>query len=248
MALRFRIGGSPPGQKRSAVQGCAGTRSGTKWCAAACNSARLLRRFRLWAFGFRLWAVSKSTQSSKPKAQSPPAIEPADFARARRVLMRRDPVLARVIKQHRTRSPLDAPALEPFPALVRTITAQPTSTKPSATNHGRLIASIPDGVTPKALLSLSDDQFRQAGLSRQKIGDLRDLASKVKDGALPVGSLHELDDEAVIEAIVTVKGLGRWSAEMFLMFRLRRPDVLPVDDLGIVTALSRLYGLGKKPP
>ncbi len=161
--------------------------------------------------------------------------------------MRRDPVLARVIKQHRTRSPLDAPALEPFPALVRTITAQQISTKAAATIHGRLIASMPDGVTPEALLSLSDDQFRQAGLSRQKIGYLRDLASKVKDGALPVGSLHELDDEAVIEAIVTVKGLGRWSAEMFLMFRLRRPDVLPVHDLGIVTAISRLYGLRKKP-
>src|SRR5260370_19946982 len=115
MALRFRIGGSPPGKKRSAVQGRAGTGSGTKRCAAACNS-------RLWAFGFRLWAVSKATQSPKPKAQSPPGIEPADFARARRVLMRRDPVLARVIKPHWTRSPLDAPALEPFPALVRTIT------------------------------------------------------------------------------------------------------------------------------
>ncbi len=76
---------------------------------------------------------------------------------------------------------------------------------------------------------------------------LRDLASKVKSGDLPIGSLHELDDEAVIEAIVKVKGLGRWSAEMFLMFRLRRPDVLPVDDLGIVTAIQRLYGLRKKP-
>ena len=172
---------------------------------------------------------------------------PEQFAKARRALMRRDPVLGRVIKKHRTRSPLDAPALDPFPALVRTITAQQISTKAAATIYGRLIASMPKRVTPKALLALTDDQFRQAGLSRQKIGYLRDLASKVQSGELPVGSLHQLDDEAVIEAIVKVKGLGRWSAEMFLMFRLRRPDVLPVGDLGIVTAIHRLYGLRKKP-
>jgi DNA-3-methyladenine glycosylase II len=161
--------------------------------------------------------------------------------------MRRDPVLAPVIKKHKTRSPLDAPTLDPFPALVRTITSQQISTKAAATIHGRLIAQMPMGVTPDALLALTDDQFRQAGLSRQKIGYLRDLASKVMSGDLPVGSLHELDDEAVIEAIVKVKGLGRWSAEMFLMFRLRRPDVLPVDDLGIVTAIQRLYRLRKRP-
>jgi DNA-3-methyladenine glycosylase II len=161
--------------------------------------------------------------------------------------MRRDPVLAPVIKKHKKRSPLDSPNLDPFPALVRTITAQQISTKAAATIHGRLTAQMPNGVTPDALLALTDDQFRQAGLSRQKIGYLRDLAAKVKSGHLPVESLHELDDAAVIDAIVTVNGLGRWSAEMFLMFRLRRPDVLPVGDLGIVTAIQRLYGLRHKP-
>lgn len=172
---------------------------------------------------------------------------PEEFDQARRALMRRDPVLALVIRKHRKRSPLDLPALDPFPALVRTITSQQISTKAAATIHGRLIGFMPKGVTPGALLRLTDAQFRQAGLSRQKIAYLRDLASKVKSGELPVGSLHELDDEAVIDAIVKVKGLGRWSAEMFLMFRLRRPDVLPVGDLGIVTAIQRLYGLRKKP-
>ena len=161
--------------------------------------------------------------------------------------MRRDPVLASVIKKHRTRSPLDLPALDPFPALVRTITAQQISTKAAATIHGRLIGFMPKGVTPGALLGLTDEQFRQAGLSRQKIAYLRDLAAKVTSGELQVGTLHELEDEAVIDAIVKVKGLGRWSAEMYLMFRLRRPDVLPVGDLGIVTAIQRLYGLRKKP-
>ena len=172
---------------------------------------------------------------------------PEEFTKARRALMRRDPVLAQVIKKHKKRSPLDAPTLDPFPALVRTITAQQISTKAASTIYGRLIATMPDGVTPDTLLTLTDDQFRRAGLSRQKIGYLRDLAAKVMSGELPVGSLHELDDEAVIEAIVKVKGLGRWSAEMFLMFRLRRPDVLPVGDLGIVTAIQRLYKLRKKP-
>jgi DNA-3-methyladenine glycosylase II len=172
---------------------------------------------------------------------------PEEFARARRALMRRDPVLAPIIKKHRARSPLDAPMLDPFPALVRTITAQQISTKAAATIHGRLVGSMGGGVTPDALLALTDEQFRAAGLSRQKIGYLRDLAAKVKSGDLPIASLHELDDEAVIDAIVKVKGLGRWSAEMFLMFRLLRPDVLPVGDLGIVTAIQRLYRLRKKP-
>jgi DNA-3-methyladenine glycosylase II len=174
-------------------------------------------------------------------------IELDDFLRARRVLMRRDPILAPVIRRHRTRSPLDAPTMEPFAALVRTITAQQISTKAAATIHGRLVALMPLGTTPEALVALTDAQMRDAGLSRQKMSYLRDLAVKVMSGELPVATLHELEDEAVIEAIVKVKGLGRWSAEMFLMFRLRRPDVLPVDDLGIVNAIQRLYGLRKKP-
>jgi DNA-3-methyladenine glycosylase II len=172
---------------------------------------------------------------------------PDEFARARRVLMRRDPILAPVIRKCKTRSLLDTPEIDPFPALVRTITSQQISTKAAATIHGRLVALMPHGVTPKAMLALTDEQLRGAGLSRQKTAYLRDLALKVQSGELPVHSLHELNDEGVIEAIVKVKGLGRWSAEMFLMFRLHRPDVLPVDDLGIVTAMQRLYGLRKRP-
>jgi len=161
--------------------------------------------------------------------------------------MRRDPVLAPIIKKHRSRSPLDSPVMDPFTALMRTITAQQISTKAAATIFGRLAGLLPASATPDALLALSDAQLRQAGLSRQKSSYLRDLATKVSNGELPVHSLHELTDDEVIEAIVKVKGLGRWSAEMFLMFRLRRPDVLPVDDLGIVTAIQRAYGLRKRP-
>jgi DNA-3-methyladenine glycosylase II len=170
-----------------------------------------------------------------------------DFARARRALMRRDPVLAPVIRTFRHRSLLDTPYMDPFPALVRTITAQQISTKAAATSHGRLVGLMPRGVTPQAMLKLTDEAIRGAGMSRQKTAYLRDLAVKVRDGELPVHRLHELTDEQVIDAIVKVKGLGRWSAEMYLMFRLHRPDVLPVDDLGILTAIQRLYGLRKRP-
>ena len=162
--------------------------------------------------------------------------------------MRRDPVLAAVIKKHKNRSLIDAPAVDPFSALVRTITAQQISTKAAATIHGRLVSLMPGGIaTPEALLTITDDQLRGAGLSRQKSAYLRDLGLKVSSGDLPIDALDRLTDEEVIDAIVKVKGLGRWSAEMFLMFRMRRPDVLPVDDLGIVTAIQRLYKLRKKP-
>lgn len=177
----------------------------------------------------------------------PISLSNADLLRAKRVLARRDPILAAVIRKYRARTPLETATMDPFPALVRTITAQQISTKAAATIHGRLVALMPAGVDPDALLALTDAQLREAGLSRQKSAYLRDLATKAASGALPLHTLHELTDDEVIEAIVKVKGLGRWSAEMFLMFRLRRPDVLPVDDLGIVTAIMRLYGLRKKP-
>jgi DNA-3-methyladenine glycosylase II len=171
-----------------------------------------------------------------------------EFARARRVLMRRDPILAPVIRKYRQRTLIDTPPLDPFSALVRTITSQQLSIKAAATIHRRILDLMPDGVaTPHALATISDEQLRGAGLSRQKVAYLRDLAHKAESGALPLATLHELDDEQVIEAITTVKGLGRWSAEMFLMFRLHRPDVLPVDDLGIVNAMQRLYGLRTRP-
>jgi len=173
---------------------------------------------------------------------------PADFAKARRALMRRDPRLAAIIRKYKERSLLDAPVVDPFSALVRTITSQQISTKAAATIHGRLVALMPGSLaTPEALISLTEDQLRQAGLSRQKTTYLRDLCDKVSTGALPIHALEQMSDEEVIDAIVKVKGLGRWSAEMFLMFRLRRPDVLPVDDLGIMTAIQRVYGLRKRP-
>src|SRR3954468_15013274 len=124
---------------------------------------------------------------------------PEDFQKARRVLMRRDPVLAPVIKKYKSRSLVDAPVVDPFSSLVRTITSQQISTKAAATIHGRLVALMPGSLaTPDALVALTDDQLRQAGLSRQKCTYLRDLALKVTAGELPVHTLHELTDEQVI--------------------------------------------------
>jgi DNA-3-methyladenine glycosylase II len=173
---------------------------------------------------------------------------PDEYARARRLLMRRDPILAPVIRKYNERRLIDAPQADPFSALVRTIVGQQLSTKAAATIHRRLLDVIPGGVaTPETLAALKDDQLRQVGFSRQKTAYVRDLAAKAVSGELPLDHLHTLTDDDVIEAITRVKGLGRWSAEMFLMFRLRRPDVLPVDDLGIVNAIHRLYKLKKRP-
>ena len=96
----------------------------------------------------------------------------------------------------------------------------------------------------RRLPRIDDAALRGVGLSGQKVGYLRDLCARIADGRLRLDELDALDDEAVIERLIAVKGFGRWTAEMFLMFRLHRPDVLPVGDLGIVTAIQRLYGCG----
>ena len=177
--------------------------------------------------------------------------DPADYHRARRTLLRRDPVLASLIRRHGPCGLAAAQRADHFSALVRAITGQQLSTKAAATIYGRmttLVASAPEsGPTLEGFARVSDDALRGAGMSRQKIGYLRDLCDKISTGVVDLEALDALPDEAVIEALVKVKGIGRWSAEMFLIFRLHRPDVLPVDDLGIVVAVQRAYGLRKRP-
>jgi DNA-3-methyladenine glycosylase II len=170
-----------------------------------------------------------------------------DHTRIRRLLIRRDPRLAVVIRRCR-----DAPdysrRIEHFAALVRVIVGQQLSTKAAQTIYSRVAAAFPDNApTPGGFGGISDEDLRRAGLSRQKIAYLRDLCAKVADGTLDLAALDSMTDDDVIVAITRVKGLGRWSADMFLMFRLNRPDVLPVGDLGIVRAIQRCYGL-RKPP
>jgi len=141
----------------------------------------------------------------------------------------------------------DAQHGDPFGALMKAIVSQQLSTKAAHTIFTRLLALF-DGVpTPPALAALTDVQLRGVGLSGQKLRYMRDLAAKVQEGTLPLPALDGMADEEVIAALTQVKGIGRWTAEMFLMFRLHRPDVLPVDDLGIVKAVQKAYGLRKTP-
>ena len=156
--------------------------------------------------------------------------------------------MAALIRAHGPCGLADALRVDHLSALVRAIIFQQLSTKAATTIHGRFIGLLPDGqITAAALAALADDQFRSVGISRQKALYLRDLAAKVRSGDLRLEGIEELDDESVIAALMAVKGIGRWTAEMFLMFRLHRPDVLPVGDLGIVTAVQKAYGLRKRP-
>jgi DNA-3-methyladenine glycosylase II len=176
------------------------------------------------------------------------AVTPEDYARARRVLLRRDPVLAALIKRHGPCGLAAAQRADHFSALVRAITFQQLSTKAASTIYGRMVAMMAGAQpTVDGLAALTDEQLRTAGVSRQKMAYLRDLCAKIASGALPLDSLDGMPDEEVIIALTQVKGIGRWSAEMFLMFRLHRPDVLPVGDLGIVNAVHKAYGLRKRP-
>ena len=163
--------------------------------------------------------------------------------------MRRDPVLAAIIKRHGRCALAEArDRFDHFNMLVRAIVFQQLSTKAATTIYNRLLERMPGGVAdPRALAALTDTELRAAGISRQKAMYLRDLASRVAAGEVPLDSIDALPDEEVIEALTRVKGIGRWTAEMFLIFRLQRPDVLPVADLGILNAIQKAYRLRKKP-
>lgn len=142
----------------------------------------------------------------------------------------------------------DAVRIDHFAALVRSIIFQQLSTRAASTIHGRLTALMgPGGVTLHTLAALPDEALRSAGVSRQKALYLRDLCTRIAAGEVELDGIESLDDEAVIAALTKIKGVGRWTAEMFLMFRLLRPDVLPVGDFGIVSAVQKAYGLRTRP-
>jgi DNA-3-methyladenine glycosylase II len=171
------------------------------------------------------------------------------YARARRVLMRRDPVLGAVIRRIGACRMAERQRSDHLSALAGAIISQQLSTKAAATIFGRFLALFPEQRIPgaAAIDALEDLTLRGVGLSGQKVAYLRDLCARLADGRLRLDELDALPDEIVIERLTSVKGFGRWTAEMFLMFRLHRPDVLPVGDLGIVTAVKRTYGL-RTPP
>jgi 3-methyladenine DNA glycosylase/8-oxoguanine DNA glycosylase len=182
-------------------------------------------------------------------------------------LRRADPVLARIIE---AAGPFEMreDAGNPFRALSRSIIFQQLSGKAAGTIYNRFVALFGDDVSggalltrsdpdwtsgetafpePPVVLALSDESMRTAGLSRQKIASLRSLAEHFDSGELGLESFEHWEDEEIIAHLTRVRGIGRWTAEMFLMFHLRRPDVLPVNDVGINRAIQRQYQLDQTP-
>jgi len=167
------------------------------------------------------------------------------FGAAARILAERDPVIARLVAEAGPPR-LSRPTESHFGTLVRAIVYQQLAGRAAAAIHGRLIAAVGGNVLPEPLLALTDEQMRAVGLSRNKMASLRDLAAKVLDGTVvlsPRGLSRESDDD-IIARLSAVRGIGPWTAEMFLIFQLRRLDVWPVGDLGV----RRGYGLAWQAP
>jgi DNA-3-methyladenine glycosylase II len=160
-----------------------------------------------------------------------------------------DPIMAKAIERVGPCTLIPNPQL--FETLVDAIISQQISVKAADAIMGRLRAALhaeADGtISPHALLTLEMDTLRAVGLSPQKMRYIRDLTEKVVNGELDLERLSELDDEAVIHELVKVKGIGRWTAEMMLIFSLGRPDVLPVDDLGFLEGVREAYSLQARP-
>jgi len=162
--------------------------------------------------------------------------------RARAHLKRVDPVIANVMQAVGPYRPADRTGGSHFGALIRAIVFQQLSGKAAGTIHGRLLDLYPNRAPTAAdILATSDEQLRSVGLSRQKVAYLRDLSARVHREELPLDHVHTLPDEQLIAHLVQVKGIGKWTAQMFLMFKLGRPDVLPDLDLGIQNAIKRAY-------
>jgi DNA-3-methyladenine glycosylase II len=163
-----------------------------------------------------------------------------------------DPVMAKLIERLGERSAARRRRGEPKPdaygALLRTVVGQQLSSKAARTIYGRILDLFGGKTpTPEQILAASESDLRGAGLSGRKVEYIRDLAAHVQSGELELDRLGELSDEEVIEEIVAVRGLGRWSAEMFLLFHLERPDIIAGGDLGIRKAIQLSYGMDEMP-
>jgi DNA-3-methyladenine glycosylase II len=171
-----------------------------------------------------------------------------DYTRARRLLMRRDPVMRDLVRRFGACGLAASQHTDPYKALVHAIMSQQLSTKAAATIARRFDALFGGTFpTPAQVLEAPDERLRSAGLSGMKVAFIRDLARRVHDGSLHLAALDAMSDDEVIAELTKVKGIGRWTAEMFLIFRLQRPDVLPLGDLGIINAIKKAYRLRKTP-
>ena len=154
-------------------------------------------------------------------------------------LSKRDPILKKIIKQYNkghltTRN-------NPFFSLCRTIVGQQISIKAADTIWNRLEAKCKKKIIPQRIIKLKAISMKKAGLSRQKISYLKNIAKSFKNKSFDVSSLKKMDDVSAIDYITELKGLGIWSAQMFLMFNLNRPDIFPTKDIGLIRAISKNY-------
>jgi len=160
--------------------------------------------------------------------------------------LRKDPVLSRVLDRYTVSLPGISTNL--FYDLLEAIISQQLSNKAATTIFGRFLALFPKGKTPcpEEILELGDEDFRSCGLSRQKSSYLKSLAEEIVSNKLVLKKLQSLSDEEVITSLTTVKGIGRWTAEMSLIFSLGRLDIFSIGDLGLRTAVAKLYGVDKE--
>jgi DNA-3-methyladenine glycosylase II len=174
---------------------------------------------------------------------------PVDAEIVMRELSRADRRLAKVIRRVGCFPTKKEKPQPPYESLLRSIVYQQLAGKAAATIFGRVKALGASGFpTPEEILLLEDTQLRGAGLSRQKIAAVKDLAAKTLDGTVPpLATLRRMSEEEIHERLVQVRGIGEWSVQMFLMFRLGRPDVLPIRDLGIQKGFQHVYGLADTP-
>jgi len=176
------------------------------------------------------------TDSSSPRPQTP---RPRHWLRARRQLRAADPVMARIIAE--ASGDFLRPRDDPFYSLARSIVGQQISVKAAESVWQRL-CTCAGAITPAALAAAGEARLLGAGLSRQKVRYLLSLADHFASGQMAVADWSRQDDETIIAQLVAVRGIGRWTAEMFLIFHLLRPDILPLSDLGVQRAMRRHYG------
>ena len=161
-----------------------------------------------------------------------------------------DPRIAALIARSLRYNIKPAPLIRPFDALAESIAYQQLSGKAAATIFGRVRALFPRGkyLDPEKILATPDESFRAAGLSRSKIAAVKDLAAKTIDGTVPSArAIARMSDEEIILRLTEVRGIGRWTVEMLLLFDLGRPDVWPVDDYGVRKGFAKIFGRRKLP-
>jgi DNA-3-methyladenine glycosylase II len=168
------------------------------------------------------------------------------FTAAAAEVARRDPVMA-ALMERTGRFRLPKPTTNHFAALAESILYQQLAGAAAAAIHGRFVALFDGELSPKAVLAVPEERLRAVGLSGSKAISIRDLAAKVSDGTVPLERIERLSDDEIVERLSVVRGIGRWTAEMFLIFQLRRLDVWPVDDYGVRQSYALAYRLKELP-